>query len=158
MGYEKILLTVSFILVWLIIYNTLSEILIKKFYTFKLTSLYNEEQIDILFLGPSTTHHAISPMYIWNKYKIKSINTASPSQHEQISLSILKEFVKKRPKIIVFDISILLVHQKYTIADIAYLNSIRSLVLRYNTAKILNNEKIMNYLMRFICIIIDGSN
>lgn len=138
---KKFLLTVSFILVWLIIYNTLSEILIKKFYTFKLTSLYNEEQIDILFLGPSTTHHAISPMYIWNKYKIKSINTASPSQHEQISLSILKEFVKKRPKIIVFDISILLVHQKYTIADIAYLNSIRSLVLRYNTAKILNNEK-----------------
>lgn len=138
---KKILLSISFILILLIILNMLSEILIKKFYTFKIDSLYNEKQIDILFVGGSTTHHAISPMYIWNKYKIKSINIASPSQHEQITLAFIKEFLKKKPKFIVFDISILLLHQKYTIADIAYLNSICNIFLRYDTAKILDDKK-----------------
>lgn len=137
----KFIKIILFIILSLILINSLSDIILLKFNSFKLKPVYDEKQVDILFLGPSTTYHAISPMYIWDKYNIKTYNVASSSQHELITFSYLKALKKLKPKIIIFDIGILVMEQKYTIGDIAYLNNIDNLFLRFNTSKQLDPTK-----------------
>lgn len=67
----------------------------------------HNNQLDIIFLGPSTTYYAVSPMYIWNKYNITSFNNAHNSQRLTM-LFALEDMKKYKPKLIFFDIVSLL--------------------------------------------------
>lgn len=64
--------------------------------------------LDIIWLGPSTTYLTISPMYIWNKYKVTSFNNAHTS-HRLTSIYLLNDMKKYNPKVVFFDISIFLI-------------------------------------------------
>lgn len=65
----------------------------------------NNNQLDIIWLGPSTTYWAISPMYIWNKYNITSFNNAHRSQG-LTSFYLMQDMMKYNMDLIFFDITI----------------------------------------------------
>ena len=67
----------------------------------------DNDKLDIIWLGSSTTHTIISPMYIWNKYNIASFNNAY-NGHRLTSFYLLKDMEKYNPKLIFFDITMLL--------------------------------------------------
>ena len=95
-----------FIALFLTILIYIGHIFIPKNYNFNPTRINNIENIDILFIGPSTTHTIISPMYIWDKFKITSYNLASSSQYVLSSLYLLKKYHKENIKVICFDLTV----------------------------------------------------
>ena len=64
----------------------------------------DKEELDVIWLGPSTTYFSISPMYIWNKYKITSFNNAHTAQR-LTSIYLLNDVNKYNPKLVFFDIT-----------------------------------------------------
>ena len=72
----------------------------------------NNHQLDIIWLGPSTTFYSISPMYIWNKYKVTSFNNAHNGQLLS-TYYMLKELGKYNPKLIFFDITMMDIFVRY---------------------------------------------
>ena len=62
---------------------------------------------DIIFVGPSTTHTALSPLNIWNKYGVTSYNLGSSGQFYEMSYYLLKKYVTNETKLVFFDISLL---------------------------------------------------
>ena len=61
--------------------------------------------IDVIFVGPSTTHTAISPLNIWHKYGVTSYNLSASAQDYMISYYLSKAFKTNSTKIIFFDIT-----------------------------------------------------
>ena len=65
----------------------------------------NNNQLDIIWLGSSTTYWAISPMYIWNKYNITSFNNAHRAQG-LTSFYLMQDMMKYNMDLIFFDITV----------------------------------------------------
>lgn len=106
---KKFFNTILYLLQLIIVLNLIYFIIVPKLDSFNPTYYYKKaHDIDIVFVGPSTTKIAISPIYIWNKYHITSYNLGSSGQHELISFNIIKNIKKYKPKLIFFDITLLL--------------------------------------------------
>ena len=105
---EKIIKSIIFILIFNVILLTVSYTLLPKINGYNSIDYFkNNNQLDIIWLGPSTTFYSISPMYIWNKYKVTSYNNTHNGQR-LTSFFALNDMRKYNPKIIFFDIRALL--------------------------------------------------
>ena len=143
--FKTILLSLIIILA---LYYT-GYIIVYKYGASNFTQFYREDKtIDIIFIGPSTTYFAASPMYIWNKYGISTYNRCNLGQFYLLSYVLMEESLKlKHPKLIIFDVSILAAIKDIVMSeqDInrqnAITNQILSPLLR-NNARILYNDNI----------------
>lgn len=72
-----------------------------------LRAFYQEDDpVDVLVVGTSHMLYGVSPMEIYDKYKITTYNLASAGQPIQVSYFILKEAIKYQiPEVIVLDVS-----------------------------------------------------
>lgn len=104
---KKICMIILFIFGLNIIVSNISYTLLPKYNGYNGIDYFKQNhQLDIIWLGPSTTFFSISPMYIWNKYKVTSFNNA----HNGQSLStyyMLKETAQYKPKCVFFDITVI---------------------------------------------------
>lgn len=68
---------------------------------------YQEEtNLDVIFLGASTVHYAISPDYMWGLYGFSSYDRSNASQTLWQSYYMLKDTLKfKRPSLVMMDVS-----------------------------------------------------
>lgn len=67
----------------------------------------NNNQLDIIWIGPSTPRPSIIPMYIWNKYHITSFNYSHNGQRLTTWFTF-DDMTRYNPKLIFFDISLLI--------------------------------------------------
>ena len=130
------------LIIVLVLYYT-GTIIVSKAGTSNFRQFYKEnEKIDVVFIGPSTTYNIISPMYIWNKYGIVTYNRGTQSQTYSLSYSLLEESLKnKKPKLIVLDISLLAILENNRYINNAVMNQIASPLLR-NQTRLLYNDNI----------------
>lgn len=143
---KKTLLTILFLFILLILYDTIGHIIVPKIGINNFKQLYKEkENIDILFVGPSTTFYTLSPMYIWNKYGVLTYNRGSASQNYKLSYILMEEGIKKlKPKLVVFDISLLAILEDNKYINNAVMNSIKSPYIRIKTQALYDNTTIFN--------------
>ena len=131
----------SLIIVFVLYY--IGTIIVSKAGTSNFRQFYKEkENIDVLFIGPSTIYYVISPMYIWNKYGLVTYNRGTQSQTYALSYSLLEESLKKeKPSLIVLDISLLAILEHNKNINNAVMNQIASPLLR-NQTRLLYNDNI----------------
>lgn len=64
-----------------------------------------ENSLDIIFMGNSDTYRGISPMILWQDYKITSYNYVSSGQRMWTGYYMLEEALKtQKPKVIFFNV------------------------------------------------------
>lgn len=131
----------SLIIVFVLYY--IGTIIVSKAGTSNFRQFYKEkENIDVLFIGPSTIYYVISPMYIWNKYGLVTYNRGTQAQTYALSYSLLEESLKReKPKLIVLDISLLVILEHGKNINNAVMNQIASPLLR-NQTRLLYNDNI----------------
>lgn len=68
---------------------------------------YKEKSdIDVVFVGPSTVHYCVSPVYMWDKYGFTSYDRSNASQTVWQSYYMLEDTFKyKKPKLVMLDVS-----------------------------------------------------
>ena len=130
------------LIIVLVLYYT-GTIIVSKAGTSNFRQFYKEkENIDVIFIGPSTLYYVISPMYIWDKYGIVTYNRGTQSQTYSLSYSLLEESLKRgKPKLIVFDVSLLVILENNKNINNAVMNQIVSPLLR-NKTRLLYNDNI----------------
>ena len=130
------------LIIVLVLYYT-GTIIVSKAGTSNFRQFYKEkENIDVIFIGPSTLYYVISPMYIWDKYGIVTYNRGTQSQTYALSYSLLEESLKKeKPSLIVLDISLLAILGHNKNINNAVMNQISSPLLR-NKTRLLYNDNI----------------
>lgn len=130
------------LIIVLVLYYT-GYIIVSKAGVSNFRQFYKEkENIDVLFIGPSTIYYVISPMYIWDKYGIVTYNRGTQSQTYALSYSLLEESLKKeKPSLIVLDISLLAILEHNKHINNAVMNQIASPLLR-NKTRLLYNDNI----------------
>jgi len=93
-----------FILISILIFNEITYIFKNKEVTEKIGPIYEEEKLDVIFLGSSTTEYSIYPMQLWEEHGIVSYNAGHPGGHLEPMYYRVKEYIKKfSPKVIVID-------------------------------------------------------
>lgn len=130
------------LIIVLVLYYT-GTLIVSKAGTSNFRQFYKEkENIDVIFIGPSTLYYVISPMYIWDKYGIVTYNRGTQSQTYSLSYSLLEESLKRgKPKLIVLDISLLAILENNKNINNAVMNQIASPLLR-NQTRLLYNDNI----------------
>ncbi len=103
---KKLLLSIVFISVFIIIYFSVEKIINNKMLLYNFKEFYSQtNNIDILFIGTSKVHYTLSPMEIWNKYGVTSYNRGTASQYYKLTYFLLDEaFRYSKPKLVVVDI------------------------------------------------------
>lgn len=104
--------SIVFVLLTCMLISFLAYLYIPKHLGFNPENIRNIKNIDVIFIGPSTTQTSISPLYIWNEYGITSYNLSSSAQHQDISYYLLNKYVPDTTRIIFYDLSILLNENK----------------------------------------------
>lgn len=101
---KKIITTFVFICLLLLILINLDKILKIKTPETNLDQYLKQDNIDLIFIGTSRIRNSISPMYIWNKYRVISYGLGSSGQDYTISSLLTQLSIKRnKPKIIVID-------------------------------------------------------
>lgn len=102
---KKIIKVIIFLILLNMIFLTIAYTLLPKENGYNSIDYFkNNNQLDVIWLGPSTTYFAISPMYIWNKFGITSYNNAHNDQR-LTTYFLLNDIKKYNPKVIFFDIT-----------------------------------------------------
>ena len=84
---------VLFILITLLLYFKVDSII--KIKPPENKTLNKIENTDVVFIGTSRVANGISPMYIWNKYKVVSYNLGTSGQSYKISYLLAKKSIEK---------------------------------------------------------------
>lgn len=125
-----------FVFITIILIGYVNGVFVHKQSGYNINELTKEDEIDILFTGASSTEFSISPMYIYDKYKIKSYTAASQGANSLISYYNIIYLNKFHPKIVVYDIIYLAVSRElFHHLDISYMNSYNDYFLKYNLLK-----------------------
>lgn len=115
--YGHIVKAILFCLIFAEIFGCLQQIVMPKWYypdetlpeaTSRIvTGFYEEDDpIDVLILGPSTSLYGISPMELYERYGYSAYNLSSSAQCIQISYYLLKEALKyQRPQVVIYEVS-----------------------------------------------------
>lgn len=115
---SKIIKVILFFIIGIWLFCIIQHILIPKRYSYQWTSnpqnvveglLKSDlDDIDVLFLGTSHMGFGLSPMELYETYKIKSYNSATDVQFIDISYYLLKETLDRfTPSVVVLDASCL---------------------------------------------------
>lgn len=93
------------VLIGLLYFSDLTE---RKASQEKFAEFYEEENIDVLFLGASHVLNGIFPMELWNEYGIVSYNMAGHGNKQAMNYWILKNALEyTEPKLVVLDTAML---------------------------------------------------
>ena len=135
MKYKNLILSIIFVFVVIFVYFQWEKtIQIKR--NEDHGQFFHEKNVDIVFIGTSKTWIAFSPMYIWDKYGIVSYNRGSSGQSYKMSYYLMKDAVENHnAKVIVFDISYLLVALDPYISVISNILNMLPLTERYAAYK-----------------------
>ena len=104
---KEIIKTIIFILILIFILFELEKIFIpaSKHSTI-ISEFYNEPKntLDVIFVGESGIYKGVSPMRVWEKYKITSYDYGSPTAKLYNNYYCIKEALKyQKPKVIVLN-------------------------------------------------------
>lgn len=113
---NKLIKSIVFIVVGMILMSTVQYVLVQKFdypvntegITKCIKGFYKEDKdsIDVIYLGTSHMAHGISPMEVYDEYGITGYNLATSRQPIEVSYTLLQEAVKcQNPKVVVLDVS-----------------------------------------------------
>lgn len=104
---KEIIRAVIFILVLVIILLGLAKIFVPESkHSTIISEFYNEPKntLDVIFVGESSVYKGVSPMRIWEKYKITSYDYGSPTAKLYNNYYCIKEALKyQKPKVIVLN-------------------------------------------------------
>ena len=104
---KEIIRAIIFILILVIILLTLAKIFVpaSKHSTI-ISEFYDEPKntLDVIFVGESSVYKGVSPIRIWEKYKITSYDYGSPTAKLYNNYYCIKEVLKyQRPKVIILN-------------------------------------------------------
>lgn len=133
---KKIVLSALFIIVVLITSDKITDII--KFKQFSNTSkgiFYNENiDYDVIFLGASTVHFGISPLYLFDKYGLSSYNLSVPGcQYDELFAITQDAINNKKTKLFVVEYKALLVPGKNRVFSIGNISSIKNPISRFQS-------------------------
>lgn len=143
---KKIILSVIFIILLIIVLINLDQILkVKHYVPNAYKNLKAGYDTDVLFIGTSRVARGFSPIYIFNKYGIITYNMGSDAQSYKTTIQLIKKY---KPKIAVIDISVVIripnIHLSWARLDLVNLFTIFE---RYKVAKeIFGQEKYLSEL------------
>ena len=92
----------------LLILRSVAYLYIPKYLDFNPRLLEQLNNVEVLFIGPSTSQLSISPLYIWHNYGVTSYNLSSSAQNYDMSYYLLKKYISDDTKIVFFDITLFL--------------------------------------------------
>ena len=75
----------------LLILRSVAYLYIPKYLDFNPRLLEQLNNVEVLFIGPSTSQLSISPLYIWHNYGVTSYNLSSSAQNYDMSYYLLKK-------------------------------------------------------------------
>lgn len=104
----KIVKVVVFLILLVVLLKILSSVFVPKTSEAVTTvkSFYTEpkDSLDVIFLGDSAVYSGISPIVLWDEYKIASYNYATPAERIWTTYYTIQEAIKyQKPKLIVID-------------------------------------------------------
>ena len=103
---KKILIILIFLFIAIFTLRYFAYLYIPKYLGFNPRLIEQiDSSIEVIFVGPSTTHTAISPLNIWNKYGVTSYNLSASAENNMISYYLSKSFITNSTKIIFFDLT-----------------------------------------------------
>ena len=101
---RRIVLSIIFITLTVLIAIFFDQIYKIKTPETNLEQYLKQDNIDLFFIGTSRVRNGISPMYVWDKYRVISYGLGSSGQDKKISYLLTKLVLKRnKPKIIIVD-------------------------------------------------------
>lgn len=95
-----------FLAIFLIIFCKITCVLRDKENARSIVPIYNEEKLDVIFMGSSTTEWLMIPMRLWEEKGIVSFNAAHPNFFFIENIYLIKDYIERfSPKVIVMDIT-----------------------------------------------------
>lgn len=117
---KKILMRILSVIMVLVLIVLADHIFIPKYVNENIdgsitSEFYNEKSdIDVVFLGPSTVHYCISPVYMWDKFGFTSYDRSNASQTVWQSYYMLKDTLRvKSPELVMLDVSFMRNGEEY---------------------------------------------
>jgi len=92
----------TFILVFCILFNEISYILMNKEVSWSILPIRYEDKLDVIALGSSTNEAAFIPMKLWNDYGIVSFNAAHPGGDLKSYYYKTKEYIDRFSAKVIF--------------------------------------------------------
>lgn len=131
---KKLMYSVLFISICILILNKIEYIYTYKQYSTLSKSLYYKEKniYDIIFMGNSMIFYGISPLHLYNYYGLSSYNLSLPGAQFDEIYSLTEEIIKyKKPKVIVLNYNPLLYDDSNNVFSKGNISSIKDFIIRY---------------------------
>lgn len=113
---ERIVLIVSFVLLFVLTFTAAHHVFLQKWNCEHLSTFVDEKKntLDVLFLGSSHMYKSIMTMEMWNRFGIASYNLGTSEQSIPSSYHLLKMALnRQKPKLVVLDLYMLSLEKKY---------------------------------------------
>ena len=153
---KKIIISIAFILLIVIVISLLTPLVVPKHDTARLTGEYYSHagDNDVIFLGDCEVYETFIPAILWEKYGISSYVRGTPQQLIWQSYYILEETLKyEKPKAVVFNVYSLKYgtpqseeNNRYTLDTMKW-SKIKIDAIR---ASMMDDESFLDYLVPFL--------